>query len=82
MVDRVVADGRDGAGQRFPEQTDGAQHLHGGPGKSGARYPRFARFAVEPSASLIRPTPRIFPSARLELGQTYRHRMQFDFAPA
>ncbi len=57
-------------------------HFNGGPGKAGARYPRFAGFAAETQRFPDSPNTPHFPSARLEPGQTYRHRMQFDFATA
>ncbi|MGL4321385.1 MAG: aldose epimerase family protein [Paracoccaceae bacterium] len=57
-------------------------HFSGGPGKAGARYPRFAGFAVETQRFPDSPNQPHFPSAVLEPGQTYRHLMQFDFTPA
>lgn len=56
-------------------------HFDGGPGKAGARYPRFAGFAVETQRFPDSPNRPHFPGARLEPGQTYRHQMHFDFAP-
>jgi aldose 1-epimerase len=56
-------------------------HFDGTPGKAGARYPRFAGFAVETQRFPDSPNRPHFPTARLEAGQTYRHRMQFDFSP-
>ncbi len=56
-------------------------HFDGTPGKAGARYPRFAGFAVETQRFPDSPNRPHFPSARLDPGQTYRHRMAFDFAP-
>lgn len=53
-----------------------------GPGKQGARYPRFAGFAVETQRFPDSPNHPQFPSARLDPGQTYRHVMRFDFTPA
>jgi len=53
-----------------------------GPGKQGARYPRFAGFAVETQRFPDSPNNPHFPSARLDPGQTYRHVMRFDFSPA
>jgi aldose 1-epimerase len=57
-------------------------HFDGGPGKAGARYPRFAGFAVETQRFPDSPNRPHFPSARLEPGQRYRHVMRFDFAPS
>ena len=57
-------------------------HFNGGPGKAGAHYPRFAGFAAETQRFPDSPNTPHFPTARLEPGQTYRHRMQFDFTPA
>lgn len=54
----------------------------GGPGKAGARYPRFAGFATETQRFPDSPNRPQFPSARLDPGQTYRHVMRFDFTPA
>lgn len=51
-------------------------------GKAGARYPKFAGFAIENQRFTDSPNTPHFPSARLEPGQTYRHRMQFDFTPS
>ncbi len=56
-------------------------HFSGSPGKAGARYPRFAGFAVETQRFPDSPNRPHFPSAWLEPGQIYRHRMQFDFTP-
>lgn len=56
-------------------------HFNGGPGKAGARYPRFAGFAVETQRFPDTPNRPQFPSARLEPGQDYRHVMRFDFTP-
>ncbi|NJS39976.1 MAG: hypothetical protein HC783_14255, partial [Rhodobacteraceae bacterium] len=58
-----------------------APHFDGTPGKAGARYPRFAGFAVETQRFPDSPNRPHFPSARLAPGQTYRHRMEFDFTP-
>jgi aldose 1-epimerase len=57
-------------------------HFDGGPGKAGARYPRFAGFAVETQKFPDSPNRPQFPSARLEPGQKYSHVMRFDFDPA
>lgn len=57
-------------------------HFDGTPGKSGARYPRFAGFAAETQRFPDSPNRPQFPPARLDPGQTYRHVMRFDFAPA
>jgi aldose 1-epimerase len=57
-------------------------HFGGGPGKAGARYPRFAGFAIETQRFPDSPNNPHFPSARLEPGAAYRHVMRFDFSPA
>jgi aldose 1-epimerase len=57
-------------------------HFADGPGKQGARYPRFAGYAVETQRFPDTPNNPQFPSARLDPGQTYRHVMRFDFTPA
>lgn len=57
-------------------------HFSGGPGKQGARYPRFAGFAVESQRFPDTPNRPQFPSARLDPGQTYHHVMRFDFTLA
>lgn len=57
-------------------------HFNGGPGKAGTRYLRYAGFATETQRFPDSPNNPHFPQARLEAGQTYLHRMQFDFAPA
>lgn len=57
-------------------------HFAGGPGKEGARYPRFAGFAAETQRFPDSPNRPQFPSTRLDPGQTYRHVMRFDFSPA
>lgn len=57
-------------------------HFNDTPGKAGARYPRFAGFAVETQRFPDAPNNPQFPSARLNPGQTYLHVMRFDFSPA
>lgn len=57
-------------------------HFKGDAGKAGARYGRFAGFAVETQKFPDSPNRPHFPSALLEPGQTYRHLMRFDFTPA
>jgi aldose 1-epimerase len=57
-------------------------HFDSTPGKAGARYPRFAGFAVETQRFPDSPNTPHFPSARLESGKTYRHRMRFGFEPS
>lgn len=52
-----------------------------GPGKQGARYPKFAGFAAETQRFPDSPNNPQFPSARLNPGETYRHVMRFDFTP-
>jgi aldose 1-epimerase len=56
-------------------------HFHETPGKAGARYQRFAGFAVETQRFPDSPNTPHFPSARLEPGATYLHRMKFSFQP-
>ena len=56
-------------------------HFDGGPGKAGARYPRFAGFAVETQRFPDSPNHPEFPSPRLDPGHGYRHLMHFDFTP-
>lgn len=56
-------------------------HFDGTPGKQGARYPRFAGFALETQRFPDSPNRPQFPSARLEPGQTYAHRMRLDLSP-
>lgn len=57
-------------------------HFDGTPGKAGARYGRFAGFAVETQRFPDAPNRPHFPQAWLDPGQTYRHQMAFDFTPA
>jgi aldose 1-epimerase len=57
-------------------------HFDGTPGKAGARYGRFAGFAIETQCFPDSPNRPHFPPARLDPGQTYDHWMQFDFTPA
>lgn len=57
-------------------------HFAGGPGKAGARHPRFAGFAVETQRFPDSPNKPQFPSARLNPGETYHHVMRLDFTPA
>jgi aldose 1-epimerase len=57
-------------------------HFNGVPGKAGARYERFAGFAVETQKFPDSPNTQHFPSARLEPGATYCHRMSLSFQPA
>jgi aldose 1-epimerase len=56
-----------------------AGHLDGSPGKDGARYPRYAGFALESQKFPDSPNIGHFPSARLDPGQVYRHTMLFKF---
>ena len=56
-------------------------HFDQTPGKAGARYPRFAGFAIETQRFPDSPNNPHFPSARLDPGQSYGHQMCFDFAP-
>ena len=57
-------------------------HFDDTPGKAGARYPRFAGFAIETQRFPDSPNTPHFPSARLAPGMTYRHRMRFGFDPS
>ena len=66
----------------FESVPGGCAHFANGPGKVGARYSRFAGFAVETQRFPDAPNNPQFPSARLNPGQTYRHLMRFDFSPA
>jgi aldose 1-epimerase len=56
-------------------------HFNDTPGKSGARYGRFAGFALETQTFPDSPNRPQFPSARLDPGQVYRHLMLYDFTP-
>ncbi len=56
-------------------------HFAGAPGKAGARYPRFAGFAVETQRFPDAPNRPHFPPARLDPGQTYRHILRLDVTP-
>jgi aldose 1-epimerase len=56
-------------------------HFNDTPGKAGARYQRFAGFAIETQRFPDSPNNPHFPSARLEPGATYCHRMNFSFQP-
>ena len=83
----VAVDPTSGRALRLTTSEPGVQlytgaHFNGGPGKVGARYPRFAGFAVETQRFPDSPNRPHFPSARLEPGQTYRHFMRLDFTPA
>lgn len=57
-------------------------HFNDTSGKGGARYPRFAGFAIETQRFPDSPNTPHFPSARLEPGSTYCHRMSFSFLPS
>lgn len=57
-------------------------HFAGGPGKAGARYPRFAGFAAETQHFPDAPNHPHFPGTVLRPGQAYTHVMRFDFTPA
>jgi aldose 1-epimerase len=57
-------------------------HFNDTPGKGGRRYPRFAGFAAETQRFPDSPNTPHFPSARLDPGSTYRHRMSFGFHPS
>jgi aldose 1-epimerase len=56
-------------------------HFDATPGKSGARYPRFAGVALETQGFPDAPNRPQFPSARLDPGQTYRHLMRLNLTP-
>lgn len=53
---------------------DGAQ-----PGKDGARYAKFGAVALEPQTYPDAPNKPGFPTARLDPGQTYEHRIAWRF---
>jgi aldose 1-epimerase len=57
-------------------------HFNGETGKGGTHYPRFAGFAVETQRFPDSPNTPHFPSARLEPGARYCHRMSFGFQPS
>ncbi len=57
-------------------------HFAGGPGKAGARYPRFAGFAAESQDFPDAPNRPQFPGTVLRPDQVYSHVMRFDFTPA
>jgi aldose 1-epimerase len=57
-------------------------HFDRTPGKAGARYQRFAGFAIETQRFPDTPNNPHFPSARLDPGESYSHRMRFDFTPS
>lgn len=83
----VATDPNSGRRMRLSTTEPGVQlytgaHFADGPGKQGARYPRFAGFAVETQRFPDSPNNPHFTSARLDPGQTYRHVMHFDFTPA
>jgi aldose 1-epimerase len=80
----VALDPASGRGMRLATTEPGVQlytgaHFDGGPGKAGARYPRFGGFAVETQRFPDSPNRPQFPSPRLDPGQRYRHVMYFDF---
>lgn len=57
-------------------------YLDGGlPGKAGATISRFGGFTLETQVWPNAPNHPGFPSARLDPGQRYHHRMAFSFAP-
>jgi aldose 1-epimerase len=83
----VATDPASGRRLRLSTTEPGVQlytgaHFGDGPGKAGARYPRFAGFAVETQRFPDSPNTVHFPSPRLDPGQTYRHLMHFDLTPA
>lgn len=83
----VATDPASGRRLRLRTNQPGVQlytgaHFNGGPGKAGARYPRFAGFATETQCFPDSPNHPHFPQARLLPGETYLHQMQFDLAPA
>lgn len=82
----VAVDPASGRRMRLATTEPGVQlytgaHFDGGPGKAGARYPRFAGFAVETQRFPDSPNHPEFPSPRLDPGHGYRHLMHFDFTP-
>jgi aldose 1-epimerase len=83
----VATDPASGRRMRLSTTEPGVQlytgaHFAGGPGKAGARYPRFAGFAAETQRFPDTPNKPHFPSARLLPGSTYRHLMRLDLTPA
>lgn len=57
-----------------------AGHFDGSsPGKGGTAYGRFGGVALETQRFPDSPNKGHFPSARLDPGQSYRHRMEFHF---
>lgn len=83
----IATDPATGRRMRLSTTEPGVQlytgaHFYGGPGKAGARYPRFAGFAAETQRFPDAPNRPQFPPARLEPGQHYRHLMRLDFTPA
>ena len=82
----TAADPASGRRMRLSTSEPGVQLYTGahfdGPGKQGARYPRFAGFAAETQRFPDSPNRPQFPSSRLNPGETYRHLMRFDFTPA
>jgi aldose 1-epimerase len=83
----VATDPASGRRMRLFTSEPGVQlytgaHFSGAPGKAGACYPRFAGFAAETQRFPDAPNRPHFPSARLEPGESYLHRMRFDFTPA
>lgn len=83
----VAEDPASGRRMRLSTTEPGVQlytgaHFNGGPGKAGARYPRFAGFAAETQKFPDSPNQPHFPSSRLNPGQSYRQVMHFDFTPS
>jgi aldose 1-epimerase len=82
-----AADPLSGRRMRLQTTEPGVQlytggHFDGTLGKTGACYPRIAGFAVETQRFPNAPNTPHFPSARLDPGQRYAHRMRFDFTPS
>lgn len=80
-----VVDPVSGRGLRLATDQPGVQIYtcgmmpDGVPGKAGATYGHFAALTLETQAFPCSPNHPHFPQARLDPGQTYRHRMEFTF---
>jgi aldose 1-epimerase len=80
-----AADPKSGRGMELTTSEPGVQFYTGGylepsiVGKGGQGYCRYGGFTLETQKFPCSPEFGHFPSARLEAGQDYRHRMEFRF---
>ena len=82
----TIHDPASGRVMRLRSTEPGVQFYTGGDlstkviGKGGVPYPKYAGFTLETQKFPCAPNYSHFPSTELRPGETYRHRMVFDFS--